>query len=342
MELVKLISNENPFGPPPKALDAIRKYAQSVNYYPKFVPQTLKEKLAAKYHVSPENITVSAGSYELINLITRFLVNRDEEILTFDNTFIAYSYSAKRNSRKCSTVQMTGPECNLNDLIPLCGDKTKAIFIANPNNPTGTIVTHDSLQKLLKEISSHILVVVDEAYFEYVTDESYPNSVQIQKDYPNLVILRTFSKIYGLAGIRIGYGIASREISEVLEKNRLLRSVNALAEKAAEAALDDVEYIEQSAAHNDRERAILYEELSRLGYNVNPSQANFLYFSFPDNERKAKVYRHLSDHGFLVCDMEFFGKKNALRITIGNSDANHRVIQCLGKLVSREKTAEAV
>lgn len=332
-ETIRLMANENPFGPSPKALEAIKKYSKNIHCYPGWIPQTLKEKLALKNKVSPTNIAVSAGSYELINLITRFLVADDEEILTFDNTFMAYSYSAKRNGRKCVIAHMSNLECNMNDLIPLCGNKTKVIFIANPNNPTGTIVTEDSLKMFLKTISTNILVVVDEAYNEYVTDESYPDSVQLQKEFPNLIILRTFSKIYGLAGIRIGYGIANEELVEKLEKFRLLRSINSLAEKAAEAALDDIEYTRHSAKHNDRERDYLKKELTHLGFPIIPSQANFLYLPFDDDDQKNYVYKILADHGFRVCDLAIFGRKKSLRITIGKKDANRRIIDCLSQII---------
>lgn len=331
-QLYRLMSNENPFGPSQKALEAIYKYSKNVHCYPDWVPQTLKEKLASKYHVSPENIAVSAGSYELINLISRFLVEKSEEILTFDNTFMAYSYSAKRNGRKCIIAHMSDTNCNLTDLIPLCGKKTKVIFFANPNNPTGTIATHTSLQKLLSSIPSHIFVVVDEAYFEYVTDETYPDSIRLQKDFPNLIILRTFSKIYGLAGLRIGYGIANEQIIEKIERYRLLRSVNSLAEKAAEAALDDFEYTSRSVEHNSRERAYLLKELRRLGFNVNPSQASFIYMPFKNEKQKNITYQALARQKLMVCDLEIFGHKNSLRISIGQTDVNKRIIDCLRQL----------
>ncbi len=331
-EPVRLMSNENPLGPSHKALEAIKEYSKNIHYYPDWIPQTLKEKLASKNHVSPTNIAVSAGSYELINLISRFLVNKNEEILTFDNTFMAYSYSAKRNGRKCVIAHMSSPKCNLIDLIPLCGNKTKVIFFANPNNPTGTIATHDSLRKLLISIPTHILVVADEAYYEYVTDESYPDSVQLQKEFSNLIILRTFSKIYGLAGMRIGYGIANEELVEKLEKNRLLRSINFLAEKAAEAALDDIEYIRHSANHNSREKAYLIKKLRQLGFVVYESQANFLYLPFKDKNQKNNVYQTLAKEGLMVCDLEIFGHKKSLRISIGQSDTNKRVINCLSQI----------
>ncbi|MFQ6677575.1 MAG: histidinol-phosphate transaminase [Fidelibacterota bacterium] len=329
---VRLMSNENPFGPSPKALEAINKYSKDIHCYPGWYPKKLKAKLASKYQVSPENIAVSAGSYELINLITRFLVAGDEEILTFDNTFMAYSYSAKRNGRKCVIANMSGFDCDLNDLVPLCGKKTRVIFIANPNNPTGTIVTASSLKKLLKTISTDILVVVDEAYFEYVSDESYPDTVSLQKEFPNLITLRTFSKIYGLAGIRIGYGIANEKLVKILEGNRLLRSINYLAEKAAEAAIDDFDFINQSAKYNELERTNLQKELTQLGFNVIPSHANFLYLPFENNDKKNNVYAQLADHGLKVCDLAIFGHEKALRITVGKNDANIRIINCLAQI----------
>ncbi len=328
---VRLHSNENPLGPSPIALEAIRKYSQDIHCYADWVPKRLKEKLARKQQVAPENIAVSAGSYELIDLIIHFLVTADEEILTFNNTFMAYSYGAKRNGRKCVVAQMPAPECNLKDLIPLCGNKTKVIFFANPNNPTGTIVTHDSLRDLLETIPSNVLVVADEAYYEYVTDKSYPDSVRLQKEFPNLVILRTFSKIYGLAGVRIGYGIASENLVKKLEEKRLLRSINMLGEKAAEAALDDVDYVRRSISHNSKERKYLLKELRRLGFTVGDSHANFLYLPFQNNDQKNSVYQILAKEGLMVCDMEIFGQNNSLRITISLNEINQRIIDCISQ-----------
>jgi histidinol-phosphate aminotransferase len=328
---VRLHSNENPLGPSPIALEAIRKYSQDIHCYADWVPKRLKEKLARKQQVAPENIAVSAGSYELIDLIIHFLVTADEEILTFNNTFMAYSYGAKRNGRKCVVAQMPAPECNLKDLIPLCGNKTKVIFFANPNNPTGTIVTHDSLRDLLETIPSNVLVVADEAYYEYVTDESYPDSVQLLKEFPNLIILRTFSKIYGLAGARVGYGIASEKLIETLENKRLLRSINILGKKAAEAALDDVDYVRRSISHNLKERKYLLKELRRLGFTVGDSHANFLYLPFQNNDQKNSVYQILAKEGLMVCDMEIFGQNNSLRITISLNEINQRIIDCISQ-----------
>ena len=326
------MSNENPFGPSPKALATIKKYKNNIHCYPSWIPETLKEKCAIYNNVSPHNISVSAGSYELINLITSFFVGEDEEIITFDNTFMAYKYSAKRNGRKCTIVKMSGHHYDLNDLVPLCNKKTKAIFFANPNNPTGTFINHLSLRKLLISIPNNIFVISDEAYIEYVTDGSYPNSVELQKEFPNLIILRTFSKIYGLAGIRIGYGIASKDVVEKLDQVRLLRSVNALAEKAGEAAIEDVDYVNLSAKHNAIERDKLFTELTELGFNVVPSQANFLYIPFNNNHDKDKVVQALAEQGLIVCDLTIFGHDKSIRISIGTQDANLRVIDCLSKI----------
>ena len=333
IESYRLMSNENPLGPSPKALSAIHSFSEKINYYPGWVPKTLKKKLATLNAVSPENISVSSGSYELINLITRFLINKNEEVLTFDNTFMAYCLSAKRNRRKCVISKMDSPHCNLKNLKSLQNEKTKAIFFANPNNPTGTIINHDSLRELLSTIPKTVFVVSDEAYIEYVTDGSYPDTIQLQKDFPNLIILRTFSKIYGLAGLRLGYGIASKEIVEKLDQVRILRSINALAEKAGEAAIDDIEYVEISAKHNATEREKMYREIASLGYNIIPSQANFLYLPFENNDRKNFIYKQLGDQGLMVCDLADFGHNKSLRITIGTIEANQKVIDCLGKLI---------
>ncbi|MDP6457425.1 MAG: histidinol-phosphate transaminase [Candidatus Marinimicrobia bacterium] len=339
---VRLVANENFYGPPPKAIEAINRYSSIVNEYPDFVPNSLKQKLADKYSVSAANITVGAGTYELIDIIIKALVAKDGGILTFDKTFMAYAYQAELNNKKCVIAEMTSNVCDVDLLIPLCTESTGAIFFANPNNPTGTIITHDELKHLLNSVPEETLVVADESYFEYVTDESYANSLALLKEFPNLVILHTFSKIYGLAGMRVGYAISHEEISQRMEKHRLLRSVNVLAEKSAEAALDESEYIEWCASENAREREYLYTELFSLGYDVEQSHANFIYMPFEDDEYKEQVFNYLKNEGLLICNMSFFRQKNALRITVGDREVNQRVVSCLKDCSKENMSASSV
>ncbi|MFH1321349.1 MAG: histidinol-phosphate transaminase [Bacteroidota bacterium] len=331
LDIIKLASNENALGTSPLALEAIKDNYHNVHRYPEYHPFTLKDILAGKHNVLSQNIALSAGSVGMIDMIIKNFVNYDEEVLTFENSFVAYGLLAKANKKKCSFAKLTDFTCDVNNLFPLPGEKTKVIFIANPNNPTGTIISHDSLYRLLKAISSEILVIIDEAYYEYVTDVTYPDSLKLQKEFPNLIILHSFSKIYGLAGLRIGYAIAHEGIVQEVEERSMPYRINSLASAAACAALDDHEFIEKCAIFNNEERNFLYHELANLGYNVVPSQGNFIYMYFDQHESKERVFKQLSDEGILICNMDIFGQEKSLRITIGRSEVNRRIIECLRK-----------
>lgn len=329
LNIIKLAANENALGTSPLALEAIKNNYLDVHYYPEYNPITLKNKLALKHDVLPQNIALSAGSVNIIDMIIKVFVGFDEEVLTFEKSFVAYSLSAKANKKRCIFARLTDFTCDINNLFPLVYEKTKAIFIANPNNPTGTIISHDTLFQLLNKISSNILVIIDEAYYEYVTDDAYPDSLKLQKEFPNLIILRTFSKIYGLAGLRIGYTIANEGFVHDIEKYSPPFRINYLAESAALAAMDDSEFVDKCVIFNTKERNFLYNELKNSGYNVLPSQGNFIYMYFNRQEEKERTFKQIEDEGILVCNLDIFGQKNSLRISVGKSETNKRIIECL-------------
>ncbi|UCH85258.1 MAG: aminotransferase class I/II-fold pyridoxal phosphate-dependent enzyme, partial [Candidatus Latescibacterota bacterium] len=204
----------------------------------------------------------------------------------------------------------------------------------NPNNPTGTIFSHAQLSKFLNDLPRHIVVVLDEAYAEYVTDSAYPDSLQLQKEFENLVILRTFSKIYGLAGLRIGYGIAHPDIIRSLRNSYTQFSVNRLASAAALAALDDAEFVEECADINERERTILCKELKRMGFDVTPSQGNFLMVEFAETGEMEKIFETLKDAGIAVRPLGPFGVEKGLRISVGRPEENKKLIGCLKEVGS--------
>lgn len=332
LNIIKLAANENVLGASPLALEAIKNNYHNVHCYPEYIPVTLKNRLAQKHGVPPGNIVLSAGSVGMIDMIIKIFVRFDEDVLTFEKSFVAYGLAAKANKKTCNFAKLTNFTCDVNNLFPLIGEKTKAIFIANPNNPTGTIISHDELFHLLDKISSNILVIIDEAYLEYVTDDTYPDSLKLQKEFSNLVILRTFSKIYGLAGLRIGYAIANENIVLEVEKYSPPFSITSLAAKAAYAALDDLEFVEKCVQLNAQERDFLFNELKKLGYNVIPSQGNFIYLYFDRYEEKERTFKQLEDNGILICNLDIFKQENSLRISIGDSKTNMKIIEHLSKL----------
>ncbi len=331
--IIKLSQNENPFGVSPLALKAIADNYHEIYRYPDIIQETLRSKLAHKYNKLPENIVISAGSADLVDLIIKAFVGFNENIVTSHLTFVVYGLLAKIHKRQCKRADLVNYTISCDNIISLCDEKTRVVFIANPNNPTGTMISDNSLRELLQTLPSKIFVAIDEAYAEYVTDKSYPNSFDLQKTYPNLIILRTFSKIYGLAGMRIGYAIAHPDIIHSLMQNRTPFSINSLANLAASAALDDTEFIRECAIINQRERTFLYDEITNLGFNAVPSNGNFIFIDFQTVEKKTTILTSLKKEGILARDLELFGTKTGLRISVGHPEDNRYLIKCLKQIM---------
>ena len=327
-ELIRLVANENFYGCSPSVLNVLKKNLKDVHLYPS-PPFRLEEKLAKKFTVEQKNIVVGAGSVRLIDGIIQTFVEPDEEIIIFERSFVAYEQIAAAHRRKYLLAKQNNFVCDVKNILPLVTKKTKVIFIANPNNPTGTIINHTQLEFLLKKISKNILVVVDEAYCEYVTDKSFPDSFSLQKKYPNLIILRTFSKIYGLAGLRIGYSIANEKISDSFKQSRIPFFFNSLSEDAALAALSDEKFVKKCVEKNSSEREFLYQNLKKLGFNVIPSQGNFVYLFFDNDNEKEIICKKILDAGILICNLKIFGQDKSLRISIGNRSANNKILKAL-------------
>ncbi len=327
--IIKLSQNENPFGASPAALKAISDNFHSIYRYPEFTHLALREKLGHKFSTPADNIAISAGSVEMIELIIKTFVGRAENIVTCATTFVAYKLLAKVNRRECRLSRLDNEQIDLIDMAAVCDDLTRVVFLANPNNPTGAMVSHDGLRNLLQSLSPEILVVSDEAYAEYVTDSDYPDSLKLQKEHPNLIILRTFSKIYGLAGLRIGYAIAQPKIIQALRESRTPFSVNRLAALAASAALDDIDFTTRCTELNSQQRDILYQEITDLGLKTVPSHGNFLFVRFASVVEKFKTLYSLKESGILARDMEPFGAKTCLRISVGRPEENRRLVECI-------------
>jgi len=331
--MIKLSQNENAFGTPPLALKAIETHSHFVFRYPDPFYNELKQKLADKHSVTPENIIISAGSVALIDILIKTFVDPDENIITAEVTWVGYKIMAEIHSRTCKLAKLVNHSINLENVLSLCDDKTKIVFISNPNNPTSTMFTHDDLKNFMQAISSDVYVVIDEAYAEYVTDSGHPNSFELQKIFPNLIIFRTFSKIYGLAGLRIGYAIAQPDIIQSLQECWTPFSVNNLAAVAASAALDDTEYIEKCVAINAEERIFLYNELKSMGFNTTDPHGNFVFVTFDTIEENNRVVNMLENDGILVRPLEKFGAATALRITVGRPEENRHLIRSLKRMI---------
>ncbi len=330
--VIKLASNENPLGPSPKAVEAIRGYASKINFYPDGGSYYLKKALGEKLGVKEENIILGNGSDEVVSLITRIFLQKGDQAIMGDPSFLMYKIDAQLSQAKVASVPLKNFRLDLSEMSKAIGSKTKLIFINNPNNPTGTIITEDEVEHFLKDVPPRILTVFDEAYYEYVEDTNYPQSIDLLDKNSNIIILRTFSKIYGLAGLRVGYGIGSPEVIDLLNKARSPFNVNSLAQVAALASLEDEDQVNQSKSLVREGKEFLYSNLRRLKVSFIPTQANFILIKIG---KKAKdVEGELLKKGIIVRGMGAYNLPHYIRVTIGTKPQNEEFIKNLQTILS--------
>jgi len=331
-DIVKLNSNENSLGPSPKAVKAIFEAAAQVNLYPDNSAFYLKQKLAEKYDVLPEQIILGNGSNELVQFIIMTFLLPGEEVLTCSPTFLLYGIMGRVMGGKVKEVALKGSCFDLDSVLSEITANTKLVFISNPNNPTGTIVTADDFKNFMVKIPDDVVVVMDEAYYEYVTDKDFPDSIEFVRDNKNVIVLRTFSKAYGLAGLRVGYAFAPERLVEQMEKVREPFNLNSLAQKAALAALDDVKHIRKTTENNRIGLSYVYEQLRNLNLDFILTQANFVSVKLgPDAGR---ICDRLMKEGVLVRNMESYNMSEYIRVSIGLPGENERFIKTLEKILA--------
>jgi histidinol-phosphate aminotransferase len=333
--VAKLASNENPLGPSPKAVEAARAVMGQVSLYPDGSAFTLHNALAERYQVAPGEVFVGNGSNELIELLVRTFVLDGEEVLASAQSFVAYKLAANAQGRTFMEAPMRARiHYDLDALKKLLTRKTKLVFLANPDNPTGTWFIERDLLPFLDAAPKDTLIVLDEAYAEYVDAPGYQDSLALRKKYPNLVVLRTFSKVFGLAGLRVGYGLARPDLVEYLDRVRAPFNVNHVGQAAAVAALGDTEHVARSRALVLEQRPILSAALAELGASVVPSQGNFLLADFPNRPAKA-LFEDLLREGVVLRPLSGYGFPCAQRITIGLPRENDKCLAALKKVLSR-------
>jgi len=328
-EVIKLASNENPLGPSPRAMEAIKKNLNSINRYPDGSSFFLKKKIAKGFNLDPENIVLGNGSDELIDIIIKTFVEEDENIITADTTFLEYEIIAKVLGRKITTVPLRYFKYDLNAIKQRIDKKTKLIFISNPNNPTGTYVTKGELEDFLKELPENIIVVLDEAYDTFIDVNDFPNGIKYFKN-KNVIVLRTFSKAYGLAGLRIGFALARREFAGFMERVRQPFNVNSLAQAAAIAALDDKKFLKRTRRVIGEGKDYLYKKLTELGIAFVPTVTNFILMDVARDG--VGFFKDILKTGVIVRDMKQYKLKNFIRVTIGTKKENEKFIKALKKL----------
>jgi histidinol-phosphate aminotransferase len=327
---IKLASNENPLGPSPAALDAMREKLAQLHLYPDGDCFYLKRGLAAKLNVAPEQLIFGNGSNEIIELAIRTFMRPGDEAVMARQAFVVYKLIVQAVGGISQEVPLRNFTHDLEAIGAAISARTRIVFLANPNNPTGTIFHKAAWEKFLKRIRSDVFIIVDEAYFEYVEAADYPNSLDYHQQGKALLTLRTFSKLYGLAGLRIGYGIADKEIISLMHRVRQPFNVNAPAQWGALAALDDREHVRRSLENNRQGLNYLAAEFTRLGIEYVPSHANFVFLRVGKGE---DVFNRLLAQGIIVRPMAGYQFPEYLRVTIGTMDENRKFIDGLRKAV---------
>ncbi len=334
-DVIKLASNENPFGMSPKALKASVEAISGCNLYPDSNGFYLKEKLHAKFGYKQENLVLGAGSNELINLLFQAFVNDHVNVVLPQYSFVVYSMEATVNGAQTKVIPLKDWNVDLDDVLSAIDENTRIVAFANPSNPIGTAVSSAAMRKFVAEVPKSTLVVIDEAYNEFNEgDPTFEDSAKWVDEFENLVISRTFSKAYGLAGLRVGYMVANAQIASLLNTLRAPFNVNSVALAAALAALDDDEFLKEVVLNNTRERVRFMEFAKKHGLKAIESKANFVAIDFAPHDAQA-IACDLLKAGVIVRPLLGYDLKDILRITIGKKEENDRLFLTLDKLLAK-------
>lgn len=333
-DVIKLASNENCLGPSPKALNAVRKSLNDISRYPDASLFYLKAKLARALGLKEENLIFGNGSDEIIALAIKTFLNDTEEVVIAKPTFLIYEIATQAHNAKVKFVPLTKNfKYDLKEMKKAVTPNTKIVFIANPDNPTGTYVTKQELEDFLKGLPDRTIVFLDEAYFEFADYgfKDYPNGMDYLNKY-NVIVARSFSKAYGLAGLRIGYGISDPEIISYMERVREPFNVNILAQAAALAAIDDLVFLKKTLRHVEREKKFLYAAFRRMNLKYVESATNFILV---DVRRDCKeAFNKLLKKGVIIRDMKVWGLDTFIRVTIGTRKENERFLKALAEVLT--------
>lgn len=328
--VAKLASNENPLGPSPLAIKAIAGSLDTLHLYPNG-GLDLRKVLARQYDLKVENVIAGSGSEGIMSNIIRTFLCDEDEVLTTEAAFLGFQVLAKSRGVRYRTVPYKDWHYDLPALAREINERTKIVYLANPNNPTGTIFTRHEFDEFYQHVPDRVLIILDEAYFEYAKDNPrYPDSMHYR--YDNVITLRTFSKIYGLAGVRIGYGFAHEELIANLLKVKLPFEPSTLAQAAGVAALGDKEFLHRSLGLNARGLSFLSESLREIGMTVVPSDANFLMVVLSSEEHAMRMSRDLMAQGIIIRPLKSFGLPQCIRISTGTDEENHRCVDAIQKL----------
>ena len=329
---IKLASNENPIGPSPLAIQAITDKLHTLNRYPDGSGFYLKSKLSKTYNIPPDQIILGNGSNELIELVVRTFLSAEEDVIQAFPTFLVYEKIVKGAGGRIISVPLLNFNINLDEITKAITSRTKMIFINNPNNPTGSVLSEEQMIRFLEEIPEDIVVILDEAYIEFVSDPAVANGLKLLENRSLLVVLRTFSKLYGLAGLRIGYGFGSKEVIDYMNRVRQPFNANLLAQAAANAALDDMAFISKTLKLVREGLDYLYSGIKDMGLEYVPTQTNFFLIKTPMGGQK--TYQLMLREGVIVRSMDSYGLPEFIRINVGLPEENERFIKTLKRILN--------
>ena len=332
--IIKLASNENPLGPSAKAIEAMRAGLENAHLYPHGASSYLREALAARLGVAPENVILGNGSNEVIEFLGHAFLDLDDDVVTSQYAFIVYKLIATAFGAR--TIETPSPDFqqDLEAMLDAITPKTRIVFIPNPNNPTGTLISQREIDRFMSRVSENIIVVFDEAYFEFL--DHPPNTLQFVRDDRNVVVLRTFSKIHGLAGLRVGYGVARPDLIEVLHKTRQPFNINSIAQAGALAALKDEAHQRETKRVIDEGFAYLQEQFTEMKVRFVPGVANFLMVNVGDGPA---VFQKLLARKVIVRPLKGYNLSEWVRISVGTMEQNRKCIAALKQILRKDRQA---
>jgi len=328
-EIVKLASNENPLGPSPRAIEAIKAAAERVHRYPDGSGYLLRQALAERLEFAPSQVVLGNGSTELVEILAKTFLEPGRTAVVADPAFIMYRIAVLAMNAPLVSVPLRDERHDLSGMAAACDARTSLVYIGNPNNPTGTYVGRDAFERYFDRLPPHVLTVVDEAYFDFVDSSDYPDCTEYLRAGRNIVVLRTFSKIHGLAGLRIGFGVTTTEVARALEAVRSPFNTSAPAQAGALAALGDTEHVDRSREENARQVRYLQKELARRRLDFVPTAANFILVR--TGLGGEEMHQRLLHQGVIVRPMEAYGYKDAVRVSVGTRAENDRFLAALDR-----------
>jgi len=336
-KVFKLSSNETPLGPSPKAIAAYKAVAEHLEDYPDGASTALREAIGHAFGLDPNRIVCGAGSDDLINLVADAYLSDDDEAIHTTHGFLVYPIATLGSGAKPIVAPEKNYTADVDAMLAAVSERTKIVFLANPNNPTGTYVPFDEVKRLHRGLPPHVLLVIDAAYAEYVRRNDYEAGIELVATSENVVMLRTFSKIYGLAALRIGWLYGPEHVVDAINRIRGPFNVNAAAQAAGVAAIADTAHTEMARAHNDKWLAWVTAEIRKLGLDVTPSIANFVLIHFPESDGRTanEADAFLTRRGLILRRVKAYKLPNALRMTIGSEEANRLVVAALAEFMGR-------